>query len=28
VGMSPGACAARSTWASRKPSAWCDPTRR
>jgi hypothetical protein len=26
--MSPGACVARSTWASRTPSAWCDPTTR
>jgi hypothetical protein len=28
AGMSPGACVARSTWASRRPSAWCDPTTR
>jgi hypothetical protein len=28
AGMSPGACVARSTWASRTPSAWCDPTTR
>jgi hypothetical protein len=28
AGMSPGACVARSTWASRKPSVWFDPTTR
>jgi DNA repair exonuclease SbcCD ATPase subunit len=28
AGMSPGTCVARSTWVSRKPSAWCDPTTR
>jgi chemotaxis protein histidine kinase CheA len=28
AGMSPGACIARSTWASRMLSAWCNPTTR